>query len=86
MLDRFPPIPFSRYELVYMAGGLDKLKEKDFPKYYVTNALWLGNMDPELKRRYELSKNFDRFEWRGHFFRDRFTAANFPVAVLIKKS
>ncbi|MBI4376041.1 MAG: glycosyltransferase family 39 protein [Elusimicrobia bacterium] len=78
MLDRFPPIPFSRYELVFLQGDIKGQPDGVFPDHFVNNASWHEGVDPEIKRRYRTERNF------SSFIRDHFTSANFPIVILSK--
>ena len=78
MVDRFPPLPFSRYDLVYVDGAPDDAQAKALPERFVTNALW--PLPKGLEGRYELEKTFDLGP-TARRLRDPFTQANPPIAV-----
>jgi hypothetical protein len=86
MLDRFPPIAFSRYDLVYFHGPVPPKKEKQLPEWFLANGLGLDSLSPDVRRLYVEERSWDAFHARGRGFRNLFTLANFPVVLLRKRA
>lgn len=79
MSDRFPPIAFSRYAYVFVQPPVSAADPKRLPRWFVTRPDWPGGEG--FARAYAPLRVFDALAGR----RDRFTAANFPVAVYERK-
>ncbi|MBI3551234.1 MAG: glycosyltransferase family 39 protein [Elusimicrobia bacterium] len=82
MVDRFPPIPFSRYELVYFKEPLKGQDPRLLPEYFITTGL--EGTSEEFRRLYAVEKSFDEFGSWG--LRDQFTSANNPLVVCRKRT
>lgn len=75
MVDRFPPIPFSRYALVYVSGAPTAAQAGTLPERYVAAAD--AGLPAELRPFYALEVSFAAPRW----MRDPFTQANPGIAV-----
>lgn len=80
MVDRFPPLPFSRYDVVYTDGApASKEDAARLPERFITNALW--PLPADLGPYYVLEKTFEGGRlWRA-IGGDPFTQANPPIAI-----
>jgi len=79
MVDRFPPILFSRYRIVSVEAAADPAR---LPRYYATNARWLDSMEPAVRARYRVLRVFGGETLTERWAADPFTSANFPIAIL----
>jgi hypothetical protein len=83
MVDRFPPIAFSSYELEFFRGPVAG-HEKELPRRFVTRPDW--PMPPDLAPLYEVEKTFDQPVLFGWKFQDPFTESDFPLVVMRKRT
>ncbi len=86
LVDQFPPLRFSEYELVSVTKPLAELDAGEasrLPPYFICRG---GGCPPGIARYYEALKAFDRGPALWPSFRDPVTAANFPIEILRRKS
>jgi hypothetical protein len=79
MVDRFPPVVFSRYKIVPVEADANPAR---LPQWYATNARWLDAIEPPVRARYWTREIFGGGTLVERLAADPFTSANFPIAVL----
>ncbi len=83
MLDRFPPVRFLNYDLVYLNDGpVSPADEKKLPQYFITSGRQLEDLPQNAQRYYEVLQKFNAMG----SFADPFTSANYPLLLLSKKA